>query len=154
MGYDKKMMDIAFRQAQLAYSAGEVPIGAVVCRNGEVVARAKNAREKTQSAIGHAELIAIKKACEKLKSWRLDDCELYVTVEPCLMCLGAAMNARIPIVYFGAFDYNGSVKRLVGDDSFNALNANVKLIKAEGEERCAKILTEFFSARRVKSKNL
>ena len=95
-------MDVAYTQAQKAYKKGEVPIGAVVVKNNKIISKAYNNREKSQIAINHAEIIAIKKACKKLHSWRLDECDLYVTLKPCPMCAGAIVNSRIKTVYYGA----------------------------------------------------
>ena len=97
-------MKQALRQARRAYGLGEVPVGAVVVRNGIVVSRAYNTRETAKDALGHAELSAIRKACKKLGGWRLWECELYVTLEPCVMCAGAIINSRIRHVYYGASD--------------------------------------------------
>ena len=94
----------AYNLAKKAYKKGEVPIGAVIVKDGKIIARGYNQREKKQSAILHAEIIAIKKACKKLKSWRLDGCDLYCTLEPCFMCSGAVLNARIKRLYFGAYE--------------------------------------------------
>lgn len=95
-------MEMALEQARIAARRGEVPIGAVIVRGGRVVARGHNQREKKQNALAHAEVLAINRACRRLRSWRLDDCEMYVTLEPCAMCMGAITNARIKKVYFGA----------------------------------------------------
>ena len=100
-----------------AGSAGEIPIGAVIVRDNKIISKAYNKREKTQIATHHAEILAIQKACKKLKSWRLDDCDLYVTLEPCPMCAGAIINARIKNVYYAVKDEpNGGISR------FNLLN--------------------------------
>ena len=96
-----KFMTSALKCAQKAYSEGEVPIGAVVVLDGKVISRGHNRRTGRQIATAHAEIEAIEKACKKLKSWRLPECELYVTLEPCPMCMGAALNARIKKIYFG-----------------------------------------------------
>jgi tRNA(adenine34) deaminase len=101
---DMDFMQVAIEQAKKAYKKDEVPIGACVVRNGKVIAKAHNKTEKTQIATHHAEILAINKACKKLKSWRLDDCEIYVTAEPCAMCAGAIANARIKKEYFGAYE--------------------------------------------------
>ena len=90
--------------AYLANSIGEVPIGAVITRDGKIISSAHNTREKDQIATHHAEILAIEKACKKLKSWRLDDCEMYVNLEPCPMCAGAILNARIKHLYFAVKD--------------------------------------------------
>ena len=141
-------MDIAFKEALKAYKDGEVPIGAVIVRDGVIITRGHNKRETKQLATAHAEIIAIEKACKKLSSWRLDGCEMYVTVEPCLMCAGAALNARLNKVYYGAEDFNGGAGRIVATDEKVYLNSNTEFIKVGGEERCSKILTDFFSDRR------
>src|SRR5690625_4195006 len=99
---DKKFMKLAIEEAKKAEQIDEVPIGAVIVRDDEVIGTGYNLREKTQTTLSHAELIAIEKANQKLGSWRLDDCTLYVTLEPCPMCAGAIVQARIKRVVFGA----------------------------------------------------
>lgn len=127
----------------------EVPVGAVVVCEGKIIARAHNRRENKQSATAHAELLAIEKACRKLKSWRLVGCELYVTLEPCPMCAGAIINSRIDAVYFGASDPKagccGSLYNLTGDVRFNH-----RPIVEGGflKERCARLLTDYFKDKR------
>ena len=98
-----KYMKSAINQALKAKELDEVPIGAVIVLDGKIIAKAHNLMEKTQLATAHAEVLAINKACKKLKSWRLDGAEMYVTIEPCAMCAGAIVNARIKKVYFGAY---------------------------------------------------
>ena len=100
----KKFMNCAIKEAQKALKKDEVPIGAVIVLDGKIIARAHNLMEKTQIATAHAEVLAINKACKKLKSWRLDGAEIYITMEPCPMCAGAIVNARIKKVYFGAYE--------------------------------------------------
>ena len=92
---EEKFLKLALKEATKSYLQNEVPIGAVVVKDGKVIAKAHNTRNKTQNAINHAEVLAIAKACKKLKSWRLDTCDIYVTMEPCPMCAGAILNARI-----------------------------------------------------------
>jgi tRNA(Arg) A34 adenosine deaminase TadA len=94
-------MSLALVEAQKAFNKGEIPIGAVIVCGGKIIARAHNLREKKQNALYHAEVLAINRACKRLKSWRLDTCDLYVTLQPCQMCAGAITNARIRAVYFG-----------------------------------------------------
>ena len=101
---DFELMGLALEEAAKAAALGEVPVGAVVARHGEVVATAHNTRETEKNALHHAELLAIDAACKKLGGWRLWQCELFVTLEPCPMCAGAIVNARIPRVYYGARD--------------------------------------------------
>jgi tRNA(adenine34) deaminase len=150
----QKFMKAAILLAIQAKNEGEVPVGAVVVREGKIVGRGRNKRNNKQIATKHAEIIAIEAACKKLKSWRLDNCELYVTLEPCAMCIGACFNARIKQVYFGAFDERGgacgSVLNVAG---INQLNHN---LNAEGgilKEECAKLLIDFFKERRKNSDN-
>ena len=95
-------MQIAVEQARIAAKRGEVPIGCVIVRDGKVIAKGYNQRERKQNCLWHAEIVALNRACRKLKSWRLNDCEMYVTLEPCQMCLGAILNARLRRVYVGA----------------------------------------------------
>ena len=105
---DKKFMRAALKQAKLSAALDEVPIGAVVVKDNKVIARAHNSRNTTHNAVGHAEVLAIQRACKKLNDWRLTGCTLYVTLEPCVMCLGACYNARLPRVVFGAYDLSGA----------------------------------------------
>ena len=95
-------MQMAVEQARIAAKHGEVPIGCVIVRDGKVIAKGYNQRERKQNCLWHAEIVALNRACHKLKSWRLNDCEMYVTLEPCQMCLGAILNARLSKVYVGA----------------------------------------------------
>ena len=134
--------------AREAAGAGEVPVGCVIVRNGEIVGRGRNRREEKQSALSHAETEAIREANAALNSWRLEDCSLYVTLEPCPMCAGAIINARIPRVYYGARDAAmgacGGVLNLFMEDFPNtpALTGGIL------EEECRKVLTDFFAALR------
>ncbi len=138
--------------AKKAGAEGEIPVGAVIVRNGEVIATGRNRRETNKNALGHAEIEAINSACEKLDRWRLDDCELYVTLEPCPMCAGAIINARLKKVVFGAFDKKmGSCS----DDSVINLfglpyNHRPEVWAGIGEKECSKVMTEFFENLRKK----
>ena len=138
--------------AQKAKKKGEVPIGAVVVYRGKIVGRGYNLRMRKQMATAHAEIRAIEQACRKLKSWRLPDTELYVTLEPCPMCMGAALNARIDRIYFGAYEQKGRslTKELA---SANLLNHTVEVTGGVLEEECAEVLSSFFSAMRAREKN-
>lgn len=135
----------AIKEAQKAMEKNEVPVGAVIVRNGQIISRAHNLRESKKQATYHAELIAIQDACEKLGTWRLDDCELYVTLEPCPMCAGAIINARISKVYFGAYDSKGgacgSVVDLLRKGTFNH---SPEVYAGIMEEPCEELLKEFF----------
>ena len=144
-------MKSALKCAQKAFQEGEVPIGAVVVLEGKVIARGHNRRTGRQIATAHAEIEAIEKACKKLKSWRIPECDLYVTLEPCPMCMGAALNARIRKVYFGAYEDKG---RSLTDEIANAnlLNHKVEVEGGVMEEECRAILSAFFSEMRAREK--
>ena len=123
---------------------GEVPVGAVIVRNGEIVATGRNRREKRKNALLHAEIDAINNACTKLGGWRLWNCEIYVTLEPCPMCAGAIMNAHIPKVYFGAYDYkNGSCGTITNLFEM-PYNFKPELEGGIMQEECAAVLKDFF----------
>lgn len=141
---NKDFMQRAISLAQKAAQMGEVPVGAVIVKNGEIIAEGYNMRENKQNALSHAEIEAINSACKKLNSWRLDDCELYVTLEPCPMCAGAIINSRIKTLIFGAFDKNaGSVDSVV--DLMNyPYNHKVEVYGGIMEDECTKLLKDFF----------
>lgn len=146
-----KFMKSALKCAQQAFDQGEVPIGAVVVLDGKVIARGHNRRTKNQIATAHAEIEAIEKACKKLKSWRLPDCELYVTLEPCPMCMGAVLNSRIKKVYFGAPEDKGrSLTDVIANS--NLVNHVVEVEGGIMQEECRQILTRFFSEMRARTK--
>lgn len=147
-----KFMKAALKCAQKAEDEGEVPIGAVVVYNGKIISRGHNRRTKRQIATAHAEIEAIEKACKKLKSWRIPECELYVTLEPCPMCMGAALNARIKKIYFGAPEDKG--RSLTSEiASANLLNHKIEVEGGVMEEECRAILSRFFSEMRIREKN-
>lgn len=145
---EEKFMQIALLEAKKSQKRNEVPIGAVIVLNGKVVSKAHNTRNKTQNAINHAEVIAISKACKKLKSWRLDNCDIYVTLEPCPMCAGAILNARIKNLYFGAFDKTGNNNLLETIMTNNRLNHKTCFCGGIYENECSSILTNFFQKKR------
>ena len=150
---DIKMMEEALLLAQEAGALGEVPVGCVVVLDGKIVGRGGNGREMEKSATAHAEIQAINDACKNLGGWRLWQCELYVTLEPCPMCAGAIINARIPTVYFGASDKKagscGSVTNLFEMD----YNHHPTVVGGVMEQACGEILTNFFqNLRKGKSK--
>ncbi len=140
--------------AEKAGEMGEIPVGAVIVRNGEIIATGINRRETDKTALGHAELEAITNACKKLDRWRLDDCELYVTLEPCPMCAGAIINARIKKVVFGAFDRKmGSCSQESVIDLFSLpYNHRPEVWAGIMEKECSEILTRFFENLREKEK--
>ena len=135
-------MELALEQAKIAYKKREIPIGCVIVKNGKVIAKAYNTREKSKSAIAHAEILAIDKTCKKVKNWRLEDSDIFVTVEPCLMCMGAILNARIKNVYYGA--KNTSMTNVDIDYSKSILNHKVNVVAGIKEEECASLLKSFF----------
>lgn len=140
----------ALRLAKKAKERGEVPIGAVVVLDGKIIGRGYNLRTKLQMATAHAEMRAIDKACKKCGSWRLPDAELYVTLEPCPMCMGAALNARISKVYFGAYEQKGrSLTKELAEA--NLLNHRVEVVGGVMEQDCAAILTAFFTEMRLRT---
>ena len=145
---EEKYMQMALELAREAYDAGEVPVGCVVVHDGQVVGRGRNRREEDQNALLHDESIAIQEACKTLNSWRLSDCDLYVTLEPCPMCAGAILNARVGRVFYGAGDVNmgacGGVINLFEE----AFGYKPKMYKGMLAEPCSAILSEFFKALR------
>lgn len=137
-------MQRALALAKEAFDEGEVPVGAVIIRNGEIISEGRNRREKGKNALYHAEIEAIDKACRALGGWRLWDCELYVTLEPCPMCAGAIVNARIPKVYFGSYDTkNGCCGSVVDLFSFKE-NFRPECQGGIMEEECQNLIKEFF----------
>ncbi len=139
-------MKIEFMQKALdiAKSSGkDIPIGAVIVKNDKIIAKAVNEREKNNNVICHAEIIALQKACKKLKNWRLNDCEIYVTLEPCPMCASAILQARINKIYFGAYDIlNGAFGSKSDMRKIMEYNAEVK--GGIMEEECSKLLKDYF----------
>ena len=142
----------ALELAREAAAQGEVPVGAVVVRDGEIISCGKNGREAVKNALAHAEIEAIDAACKTLGGWRLPRCELYVTLEPCPMCAGAIINSRIEKVYFGAYDKKaGSVRSLV--NLFDLpYNHRPEVYGGILEEECAAVLSDFFKELRDKKK--
>lgn len=142
-------MKKALEEAQKAFEKDEVPVGAVIVRNDEIIAAAHNSRELSRDATAHAEMLVIKEACETLGGWRLLDCDMYVTLEPCAMCSGAILQARIERLYIGAMDPKGgaagSVLNLFEDYHFNHKTGVIKGIL---EDECSQILKDFFKRKR------
>ena len=142
-------MKKAIKQAYKAGEQGEVPIGAVIVLDGKIVARAFNKMESTQKATAHAELLAIEKANKKLKSWRLDGAEMYITLEPCPMCAGAIVNARIKKVYFGAYETkSGCAESKFSVLSDSGLNHSTEFVGGVKQEICANMIKNYFKAKR------
>ncbi len=149
---DREFMNLAIEQAKISALELEVPVGAVIVRNGEVVSVGRNRREIGKNALAHAEIEAIDLACKKLGGWRLWECEMYVTLEPCPMCTGAIINSRIRRLVFGASDYKagscGSVVNLFD----LPYNHKPEVVEGFMQEECSAILTEFFADLRKRKK--
>ncbi|MDD4816321.1 MAG: nucleoside deaminase [Clostridia bacterium] len=142
-------MKIAIKEAKKAQKLDEVPIGAVIVLNGNVLAKAYNKRNSTKIATHHAEILAIEKACKKIGDWRLENAEIYVTLEPCPMCAGAIANSRIKKLVFGAYDTNGTNQNLLYDIlNDKRLNHKVETVGGVFEEDCKQLLTDFFKKKR------
>ena len=146
---DLQFMDAALELAQEAAAEGEVPVGCVIVRNGQVVGRGRNRRETEKTALGHAEIEAIAEACKNLGGWRLWECTLYVTLEPCPMCAGAIINARIPRVVYGAKDDKCGACGSVCDLFSMAFNHHPQVEQGLREEESKQLLTDFFQELRV-----
>jgi tRNA(adenine34) deaminase len=151
---DNYWMKLALREAAKAAGRGEVPIGALVVRDGKVLGRGYNLREASHDPTAHAEIIAIRKASKKEKGWRLNDATLYVTLEPCLMCMGATILARIERVVFGCFDPKGGAAGTLYDVSKDQrLNHRMGVTSGIMEAECSRILSDFFADLRKEKKN-
>ena len=144
---NKTFMEYACDMAKKASERGEVPVGAVIVKNGRVISLAGNERENTHDATSHAEIVCIRQACEKLGSWHLDDCEIYVTLEPCPMCMGALINSRIKKITFGAKDPKaGACGSVINLNSY-PLNHKPEIEYTNSDE-CKNILSDFFKQKR------
>ena len=149
----EKFMKAAIAQAKKAYALGEVPIGCVIEYEGKIIGRGYNRRKTDKNTLSHAELIAIRKASKKIGDWRLEGCTLYVTLEPCQMCAGAIVQARIPTVVIGCMNPKagcaGSILNILQVPQFNH---QVEIINGVFEKECSSMLTEFFRELRIKIK--
>ena len=145
---EQDYMKVALYEAELAASEGEVPVGAVIVKDGEIIASARNNREATGDATGHAELLAIREACTRLGGWHLEDCELYVTLEPCPMCMGAIINSRLGKVTYGAKDAKAGACGSVLDMRTYPLNHKPVVENGLLKEECASVLRAFFERKR------
>ena len=143
-----EFMKVALGNARRAYDAGDVPVGAVIVKDGEIIAEAYNEREADKNALSHAETLAIERACLKLGRWRLSDCDMYVTLEPCPMCAGAILNARLNCVYFALKDANaGAFGSVLNLNSYPLLyKVKTELLDLGDESR--EMLSSFFKSRR------
>jgi len=147
---DNKYMKSALKEAWKAYEKGETPVGAIVVKDGRIIARAHNLRETKKDSIAHAEILAIRKASAKLDAWRLLDCDLYVTLEPCTMCAGAIIQSRIRRVFYGADDPKAGAAGSVIDIFEKDFNHKVEVYKGIMEEECSEVLKNFFKELRNK----
>lgn len=149
----EKYMKMALKEAQKAYDKEEIPVGAIIVKDDKIIAKAHNLKEIKNDTTMHAEILAIQKASKKLNSWRLEDCEMYVTLEPCSMCAGALIQSRIKKVYIGAMDYKtgacGSVLNLLKDFKFNHI---VDVETGILGQECEEILKKFFKELRKTKK--
>ena len=147
--HDRAMMELALEDARLALGWGDVPIGAVVARGGDVLGRAGNARERDNDPTAHAEILAIRAAAASLRSWRLTGCTIYVTLEPCAMCAGALVLARLDRLVFGAMDPKAGFAGSLGDLTRDSrLNHRLDVVSGMLEPEAGDLLRQFFQARR------
>lgn len=150
---DQYWMKKALSLAQKAYKIGEVPVGALVVKDNQLISQAYNRRESWQTPIAHAEIIALHRASQRLGAWRLLDCTLYVTLEPCVMCAGALVLSRVPRLVYGAADAKGgaveSLYQVVADQR---LNHQCEVVAGVMSEECSKLLRSFFKQRRLQNK--
>ena len=147
---NNEYMKLALEQAEESLKSDDVPVGAVIVKNGEVIGKGYNCRERYNDPTAHAEVLAIKEAARSVGSWHLEDCELYVTLEPCPMCAGAIINSRIKKVVFGAYEpKSGSCSSDSVVNLFNLpYNHNPEVYGGICEQQCAELLTEFFKEKR------
>ena len=150
---DERFMKEAIRQAKKAEAIGDVPIGCVIVSDGKIIARGYNKRNKNKTVLAHAELLAMSKACKKAGDWRLEECTMYITLEPCQMCAGAIVQARIPRVVIGSMNpkagCGGSILNLLQMEEFNH---QVDVTRGVLEEECSRMLSDFFRNLRRKQK--
>ncbi|HIX72417.1 MAG TPA: tRNA adenosine(34) deaminase TadA [Candidatus Anaerobutyricum stercoripullorum] len=150
---DERFMKEAIRQARKAEAIGDVPIGCVIVSDGKIIARGYNKRNKNKTVLAHAELLAMSKACKKAGDWRLEECTMYITLEPCQMCAGAIVQARIPRVVIGSMNpkagCGGSILNLLQMEEFNH---QVDVTRGVLEEECSRMLSDFFRNLRRKQK--
>ncbi|MBQ1477575.1 MAG: nucleoside deaminase [Erysipelotrichaceae bacterium] len=146
---EEKYMKMAYQEALKAAEEDEVPIGCVIERDGKVLSKAHNRKEEKQNAVRHAEIEAIEKAVKKLGTWHMEDCELYVTLEPCLMCAGAIVNSRITKVYYATRDpKGGAFKSVIDLDELKGINHHPDWEEGLMREECSKLLKDYFRKKR------
>ena len=143
---NEKYMRIALEEANKAYELGEIPIGCVIVKNDKIISKAHNLKEKKHSSLCHAEIMAIKKANKKIKNWRLLDCEMYITMEPCPMCASAIKQSRIKKIYYGVENNNNEISKKILDTT--DINEKIEVIPNILSEDCKKIVQNFFENKR------
>ena len=144
-----KYMKIALKEAQKAYLEDEVPVGCVIVKDGKIIAKGHNKKEKNNNAILHAEIVTLNKAQKKLNDWHLNDCTMYVTLEPCLMCTGAIIQTRIKKVVYGCLDpKGGAIESVMKIDEIKNLNHSFESISKVLEKDCSNILKSYFKSKR------
>ena len=146
---NERFMAMALEEAEKAFLLGEVPVGALIVKDGEIIAKSHNLCETQKDATAHAEILAIREASQKLNRWRLDDCDLYVTLEPCAMCSGAIQNARLRRLYFGAFEPNtgaccSCMNLFLDTQAYKSIDIYPNVLEAD----CRRIMQKFFADRR------
>lgn len=144
-------MNLAYSLAKKAYKKDEVPVGAVIVKNGKILAKAYNKREHSKNATAHAEILAIKKACRRVKDFRLTGSDMYVTLEPCTMCMGAILNARISNLYFGAYAQSDAKKDLLTSEEINeraGLNHKTNIVGGVMKHECETLVKNYFKQKR------
>ncbi len=139
----KEYMELALKEANKAYTKGDVPVGTVIVYKNKIIAKSYNKKEKNNNAVKHAELIAIDQACKKLKTWHLEECTLYTTLEPCLMCTGAIIQSRISEIYYAASNINFGET-----DTLKKYNKQIKIHSGLLEKESSKLLKKFFKEKR------
>ena len=146
-----RFMKEALKEAKKAELIDEVPIGCVIVKNDKIIARGHNVRETKKTPLGHAEIIAISKASKKLNAWRLQDCDIYITLEPCIMCSGAIIQSRIRHIYYGAKDpKGGAIESSINVLEAKNINHHPEITSGILEEECSNIISEYFKRKRMK----
>ena len=149
MHSDKYYMKQAYKEACKALLIDEVPVGAIIVKDDKIIAKAYNQKEKDQLVTSHAEILAIEKASKKLKTWHLDDCTMYVSLEPCMMCLGAMYQSRIKKIVYGAKSYqDGAIESAIDFCQIKGLNHYPETIYFDGLNDCSKIISDYFKTKR------
>lgn len=151
MNQDERFMHEALKEAQLAFSKAEIPVGCVIVKNGEIIARSHNQKESNQNVLHHAEIIAINQACQNLNSWRLDDCDIYVTLEPCLMCIGAIASARFKRLVYGPRDLKYESLDNILKEYLKNFNHQVEVVPGILARESDDLIKKFFKELRSKS---